>query len=320
MKSMTRRALLAVTLCAMGSTSFGQQYPDRPITVAFGFPAGTILDTTARLVTDEMAKRLGQPFVFQFRPGASATIAAKFVAGAPADGHTLFYSNVMTSHPIFVKNNAVDPLKEMVPVSLIASAPYFLFVRSSLPVRTVQELIAYDKANPGKLTFGTPQPGIDLAFHMFKSKGGILPRAIPYKSAPQIAQALLANEVDMTFMPMAGFGPHVQSGKIRPLLFANGQRSPSYPDVPASPDVGFAGFELGSLYSLWAPAGTPADVVQTLAAEAARVVKMPAVSEQLRKVFDAEPIGSTPEESQQVHRRAVQSWAEAARLANFTPQ
>lgn len=296
MKSFIFRVALALAAMLSASAAFAQ-YPNRPITVVFGFPPGTILDTSARLITDEMSRRLGQPVVFQFKPGANGTIAAKFVANAAPDGYTLLYGNMMTSHPILNRHNAVDPVKELTPISLTATAAYFLYVRASLPISSVQQLLAYEKANPGKLTYGSPQAGIDMAFHMFKARGAFLPFAIPYKSTPQVINAMLAGDVDMAFSGLTGWAPHVESGKVRPLFYAHPSRSSSLPQIPSNVEAGFPGLDLGSLYSLWAPLGTPKEIIDKLSAEAARATRLPMVSDRLRTAFHAEPVGSTPQEN-----------------------
>lgn len=316
----TFRMIATAVMFAIAGASSSQSYPVKPITVVFGFPPGTSLDSIARPVTDEMAKRLGQRFIFEFKPGASATIAAKYVVNAKPDGYTLLYCNCLPSHPVFVRNNSVDPVKELASVSLFASGPYVLFSRGNLPAASMQELLAYAKANPGKLRYGSANPAIDIAFSMLKSRNGFVAEGIPYKSGPQIIAAMLAGEIDLTFAPVFGFMPHIQSGKLRAVFFAAPSRYAGLPDVPTSAEAGVADFDVGGLQGLWTPLGTPKDIVHKLAAEAALAVKNPGISELIRKSFDFVPVGSTPEEQLRMFEASVKLWSEGARAANFQPQ
>lgn len=314
------RFISAFALLIAAGVAPAQQYPSKPITFVFGFPPGTNLDAVARPVANEMSKRLGQPVVFEFKPGASGTIAAKQVATAKPDGYTLFYSNVMTSHPVFVRTNSVDPLKELAAVSQFVKAPYFFYVKTGLPVNSMQEFIAHAKANPGRLRYGSASSVVDLGVQLLDSQAGTKTEPVPYKGTPPTITAMLAGEVDFTIAPLQGYTSHVQAGKIRALFVASPKRYAGLPKVPSNAEVGLGKFELAANNGLWAPAGTPRNIINKLSAEAATALKMPAVAEKIRTTMDMEPMGTTPEEYTRAMEAEIKAWAEAARIAKFQPQ
>ncbi len=318
MKEIVHWVTAAIALVAAGS-SLAQGFPNKPIRIIFGFQPGTIQDAVARPVALEMEKRLGQPIILEFKPGANGTIAAKFVAGSAPDGYTLNYNSI-TIHPIFNKNNAVDAAKELAPVSQFVQTPVFLFARTSLPVTTLQELVAYGKANPNNIKYGTSNPTINLGFEMLKVRTGLAALDVPYKASSPTILAMLASEVDMTFSSPGVFLPHVEAGKLRAIFVASNKRSPILPNVPSASEIGIPNFELAVNNNLWAPVGTPRDVVTKLSEAAAAALRMPTIVDFIRKGIGSEPVGSTPEEQLRTFESEVKFWSEAARLANYQPQ
>jgi tripartite-type tricarboxylate transporter receptor subunit TctC len=309
---------LVVAACAIASSSPAQTFPNKPIRFIIGYPLGSSIDAVGRLIGNEFEKKLGQPVILDVRPGANGTIGAKTVVNAAPDGYTLWYGPSTGIHPLFNRNNGVDSGKDLASVSHATSAPFFLFTRSQLPAATYQELVAYTRANPDVAKHGAPTPTVDLVMAMLKHRSGLATRSIPYKGTAQVIPAMLSGEVDMTaLVSLQAFMPHIQSGAMRALFVAAAQRTSLMPGVPTSAEVGLAGFELANNNGLWAPLGTPREIIQKLSAETAAAVRLPAVSEQIRKGSGAEPVGSTPEEQIRSYDADAKFWAEAARLANF---
>ena len=310
-------ALAGLVLCG---TAVSQQYPIKPIRIVIAYPPGTTFDGAGRPIAAELLKRLGQPVVFDYKPGASTTIGAKSVVTATPDGYTLFFSNAITAHPIFNLNNAVDVGKELTPISMVSTLPYFFVSRSTLPVTSLQEMVAHAKANPGKLRHGTAVASWDLMMTVVKERTGISSEGIPYKAAAPVTIALLNGEVDWAVSSVQVFLPHIQAGTMRALFMTGSKRSAQLPNVPTSAEVGIAGFEPTANFGLWAPLGTPHEIIQRLSVETAAAAKMPEVAEQIRKGSASEPWGSTAEELRRSFEAEAKFWAEAARLANYKPQ
>ena len=320
MKLFSLCAILAIAALVAGGTSVAQQYPTKPIRFVIGFPPGTIIDTVARMVGSEMEKQLGQPIVLEFKPGANGTIAARYVVSSSPDGYTFYYGNILLAHPLFNRNNAVDATRELAPVSRFVTLPYFLVARAGLPVRSIQDLVAYAKANPGALTHGAPTVTTDLLMQMLKDGSGIDSRSIPYKGSPQMLTALLAGEIDTTISSVQAFLPHIQAGTIRALLVTSPRRSPVLPNVATTSDASLPNFDMALNFGLWAPLRTPREIVQKLSVAASASLKNPSLVEQILKRSAADVVGSTPEEQMRSFEAEVTHWSEAIRRANFQPQ
>ena len=320
MRSFSLSFIFVLAASIASQTCLAQPYPFKPFRVVIGFPPGSIIDTVARLVGSEMEKKLGQPMVLEFKPGANGTIGAKSVVNASPDGYTFYYGNALLAHPLFNLNNAVDAAKEFTPISRFATLPYFLVSRASLPVKSYQELVAYSKANPDRLTHGAPTTTTDLLMQMLKSRTGIESRSIPYKGSPQMVIALLAGEIDLTITSVQAFLPHIQAGTVRALMLTSPRRSPVLPNVATTTELALTNFDMALNFGLWAPLGTPREIAQRLSAEAAVALRNPSIIEQIRKGSAADAVGSTPEEQMLAFESEVKSWSEAIRLANFRPQ
>ena len=317
-----RRSFLVILLMfpALFGVCLAQPFPNKPIRLITGNSPGTVIDGSARMIGVELEKSLGQPVVIEFKTGANGTIAAQAVKSAPADGYTLYLGSAPQVHPLLNANNGVDAAKEYTSVSLLVKAPYFLFARSNLPFTSVAELAAYSKANPQTLKFGAASQLQELVMEVIKNKTGIaISQNIPYRGSPPVVTAMLANDVDLATSSAPPFLPHVQTGKLRALLIASDKRMPDLPQVPTGFEVGMP-VELGLYVGLWAPAGTPAAVVRKLSSAFAAATKLPAIADQLRKTFGAEPIGSTPEEQSRFFESDMKVWSDAAAATNFKPQ
>lgn len=318
-RSVPRLGVALFILGMLSSQVGAQSYPTKPLHFIFGFSPGTILDSTARPVADEMSKRLGQPIVFEFKPGASGTIAAKYVAGSAPDGYTFFYNTVTTNDPALVKNNAVAAATDLAPVSQFAATQYFLVARSSLP-GSFQEIVEYSKKNPLALRNGQQAANIELYTVLLKARTGLVSESIPYKSSTDVLAAILSGDTVLQLNSIGIFLPHIEKGTIRPLFVAAKTRSPLLPNVPSSAELGIKNYDMAQNHGLWAPLNTPLAIRQRLSAEVARAVKVPAVADFIRKSLASEPIGSTPEEQLKTHLEDIEIIKEAARIAKFEPQ
>ena len=286
----TRRAAIGAIALAAATLSLGaaaQAYPTKPITIVVPFSAGGTTDILARIVGQGLTAELGQSVVVDNKPGAGGNIGATLAAKAPADGYTLFMGTVGT-HAInqaLYKKMPFDPVKDFAPLSRVATVPNLLVAHPSQPFKTVKEMMAYAKANPGKLNFGSSGSGssIHLSGELFKSMTRLDMVHVPYKgSAPAITD-LLGNQIAIMFDNMPSAIQHVRSGKLRPIAVTTAKRSPELPDVPTVAEAGVPGYEATSWFGLFVPAKTPADIQQKLHAAIAKVLKDPAV---IKKIND----------------------------------
>ena len=280
----------ALALAALAGTALlptdalAETYPAKPIKVIVNFPAGGAADQIARAVTVPLQAALGQPVVVENRGGAGGNIGGEAVAKSPADGYTLLMSSggMVSVNPHIYPKMPFDPVKDLMPVAAAARVLVFLEVRPTLPVHTVQEFMAYLKANPGKLSFGTPGNGSSphLAAEMLKAQANVFAVHVPYRGAAPAMQDLLGGQVDFMFDPGIGL-QHVRANKLRLLAVGSAKRSPLFPDVPTLEEVGLKGFDADTWFGFYAPAGTPAEVVTRLNREINKVLATPAVKERI---------------------------------------
>ncbi len=308
-KSLLLGTLLAATACA----ALAQGYPSKPIRLVVTFPPGGAPDILARLFADKA--QLGQAVVIDNKPGAGGNIGAADVAKAPADGHTLVLATVGT-HSIngaLYSKMPYDMVRDFAPVAHIASAPNLLVVTNSLPVKNVAELITYMKANPDKLSFGSPGVGtsVHVSGELFKSLTGTQMVHVPYRGRQFAIPDLVGGQIQLMFDNMPSALPMAKEGKIRALAQTTLTRSPAAPDVPTVAET-VPGFEATTWFALFAPAGTPRDVVMKLNAEVQRVFKLPDVADKL-KGLGLEPWLSTPEELAAYQAKEIVKWAKVVK-------
>lgn len=286
-----RRALLAsasaaLVLLAMPTTALAQAaaWPAKPVRVIVNFPPGSSPDVLARAISLPLQQALGQPVLVENRAGASGMIGADLVAKSPADGHTLLMTagSTITTNPFIYPSIPYDTEKDLAPVAAVARIVLFLEARSSLPVKDAKAFIAYLKANPGKLSYGSAgnATGLHLAGEMFKSQAGVYALHVPYRGASPALQDLLAGQVDFFFDPGIGL-THVRAEKLRLLAVAGLRRSAAFPNVPTLDEIGLKGFDAGQTHGFYAPAGTPAPVVERLNREINRILATSAVKTQI---------------------------------------
>ena len=286
------------------------QYPNKPIRMVVTYPSGGAPDILARIFSEKA--QLGQAVVVDNKPGAGGNIGAEIVAKSPNDGYTLVMGTLNT-HSI---NGALyakmpyDMVRDFAPVSLIASTPNLLVVNNNLPVKTVAEFIAYAKANPEKLSFGSPGIGssIHISGELMKTMTGIQMTHVPYKGRQFAIPDLLGGQIQLMFDNMPSSLPLVKEGKLRALGQTGARRSPAAPDVPTIAEAGVPGFDVTAWFAIFAPAGTPKDVISRLNAEALRVYKLPDVQERL-KTLGLDAVLSSPEELGRVQAAEVVKWA-----------
>jgi tripartite-type tricarboxylate transporter receptor subunit TctC len=283
-------------MLAAGS-AFAQDYPTRPIRFIIPFVPGGSTDIVARLIGDKLSARLGQPVVIDNRGGAGGNIGADLVAKAPPDGHSILLATtgIMAINDTLYPKLSYSPQKDLAPVVYVASLTNVLAVNPKVPANSVQELIAYAKANPGKLNFASGGTGAatHLVGELFKSAAGVDIVHVPYKGGGQALQDLLSGEVSMMFGQVVTVIAQIQAGQLRPLGVTSAQRSDALPGVPTIAEAGVPGFEALSWSGIVVPAGTPQAIIDRLNREANAVLREPEIRTRFAEVA-AEPVGGTP--------------------------
>ena len=304
---------IAVAHWLPATTSHAQQpaYPDRPIRLIVPFAAGSATDVVARQIAPRMAENLGQSIVVDNRAGASGVIGATAVAKAPADGYTLLFGTAPTNAiaQSWDKNLPYDAVKDFVAVAGLTTAPYVLAVTSTLPVRSVKELIAYAKSRPGELNFASTGngTGVHLAGTFFGSKAGVDIKHVPYNGAGPMNVDLASGVVHMIFYPYQGLLPLIQAGKVHVLATTGAKRLPLLPDVPTLQEQGLADFSLASWQGIYAPAGTPADRVNLLYEAIRKTMTDPKVTASIAQTGNAIEL-SDPAEFAAFTRREIEKY------------
>jgi tripartite-type tricarboxylate transporter receptor subunit TctC len=292
-------APLAAALALAAAPSLAQNYPNRPVTLVVPFPPGGSTTIVARIVADKMTESLGQPIVVDNRGGAGGTIGTRAVSKAAPDGYTILlgYTGTLAIGPTLYPNAGYDPRKDFAPIGRIATAPNTLVVHPSTPANSVAELIAYAKANVGKVSYGSA--GIGTVSHVcgeyFATAAGVKIAHIPYKGTGPAITDLLGGHIPMAFAPVPATHENAKAGKLRMLAVTSAVRSTLLPDVPTIAETALPGFEAVLRYGLVAPPGTPAPIIARLNAALNTALANPDVRARLA-IDGAEPLPSTPEE------------------------
>jgi len=289
-----------------------QAYPTRAVKMVVPFPPGGSLDIAGRLIAQKLTDAWGQPVVVENKPGAGGNIGADFVAKSPPDGYTILMGALSTHavNPSLYKSMPYDAAKDFAPITLIAITPNVLVVNAASPVTSAKEFIAYAKANPGKLSFGSGSNGSagHLAGELFKVETGTDAVHIPFKGGAPATQALLAGDTQFMFDNLANAMAQVKAGKLRALAVTTANRSPLAPDLPTMAEAGLPGFDISTWYGFFAPAGTPPAVVAKWSADVAKVLNAPDV--RAKFVADgAEPTPNSPEQFAQFIAREQAKYA-----------
>jgi tripartite-type tricarboxylate transporter receptor subunit TctC len=319
---MQRRHVLALGAAfAAPATLFAQgKYPQRPITLVVPTAPGGSTDFTARLVSDQLARALGQPVVIDNKPGASGNIGNQIVARAKPDGYTLLvaYSGYQVANPHLFKQAGWDPIKDFAPVAMMTRAPQVIAARPDLPANTLQELVAYAKANPGKLNFASSGNGSiqHIAGELLNQLTGISLTHIPYKGSGPAVQDLMGGQVDLFITSPAGVFSQIQAGKLKGLAVTSAKRLSALPNVPTATEAGLKGYELDSWFGLYAPAGTPAEIVQVLNTEVNRILQLPEVRKKSEDSGTAVET-MTPQQFGEFTKRELEHWGRVIRGAKI---
>jgi tripartite-type tricarboxylate transporter receptor subunit TctC len=318
-----RALLIAVSAigATAGSTAQAQStgsYPSKSIRMIVPFPPSGGTDIVARTIAPHLTAAIGQQIVIDNRPGAGGTIGSEMAARSPNDGYTLLMatSSTHTVAPNLNPKLAYDPQKDFAPIVNVNIGPTVLVVTAALPVKSVKDLISYAKANPGRLTFASSGTGTvyHLTGEMFKTMAGVDLVHIPYKGSAQAAPDLISGQVSLMFDLTTSVMPHVKSGKLRALAIASDKRNPAFPDLPTVSEAGVPGFESAVWIGLFAPAGTPKDIVVRLNAEMNKVLARGDV----REVFalqGTDPVGGSSEQFAAQIRADIARWGRVVREA-----
>ncbi|MDD2692784.1 MULTISPECIES: tripartite tricarboxylate transporter substrate binding protein [Simplicispira] len=320
----TRRAAIGAIALAAATLSLGaaaQAYPTKPITIVVPFSAGGTTDILARLVGQYLTTELGQPVVVDNKAGAGGNIGGALAAKAPADGYTLFMGTVGT-HAInaaLYKKMPFDHVKDFAPLSRVANVPNLLVAHPSQPFKTVPEMIAYAKANPGKINFGSPGNGASphLSGELFKSMAKVELTHIPYKGSAPAVSDLLGNQIAIMFDNMPSVIPHVRSGKLRAIAISTAKRSPELPDVPTIAEAGVPGYEAVSWFGLFAPAATPKPVLDKLSTALSKVLANPEVQKKI-SAQGGETVNETPAQFAAFIRSETTKWGKVVKESGAT--
>jgi tripartite-type tricarboxylate transporter receptor subunit TctC len=314
-----RVLLFLIAACLAPLSALGQErWPAKPVRVVVGYSAGGGNDIVMRLLAPELAKGLGQPVVVDNRPGAQSIIAAELVARSSPDGYTLLMgpSGPMTINPATYSKLPYDPIRDFAPVSLIAQFPLIVTVNAKLPIRSVQELVGYARANPGAANYASSAGVFQLATELFKQKTGTSFTLIPYKGSNESVQAVVSGLVTMTIVDPPPASPALRNGTLRALAVTSAHRHPSWPDVPTLAEAGVPDMDVPVWMALFAPVRTAPEIVARLQAEVARAVRSP----ELKQHFDAmgvEPVGSSSQDLAAVVARDLAKYKAVAAAANI---
>jgi tripartite-type tricarboxylate transporter receptor subunit TctC len=321
MKANRRQLICAAALAlTAGSVMAQSDYPSRPIKIIVPFPAGGSTDVLLRLIQPKLSQALGQPIVIENKSGASSTVGADFVAKAAPDGYTLLVGTLhhTVAQAVFPKL-AYKLDTDLVSIGTMAIIPNVVVVNSTVPAKTVAELVALTKAKPDNYNYGSAGPGSahHLIGEVFKLQTGANLLHVPYRgSAPAVAD-LLGGQVSVMFDTTPSAMPHFKSGKTRPLAVTTATRSSALPDVPTLAEAGVPGLDIGTWYGFMAPAGTPAAIINRLHAETSKIIADPAVQKQLQSQ-GIEPLPGTPAEMQARIKRELADFAIQAKKANLS--
>lgn len=323
MKRLTLSLLVASAALATVSAPVAAQgkYPERPITFVVPSAPGGTTDFTARLVTEQLAASLGQPVVVENKAGAAGNIGNQTVARAKPDGYTLLvaYSGYQVGNPHLFKKAGWDPIKDFVPVAMMTRAPQVVVTRLGLPFNNLQDLIAYAKANPGKLNYASSGNGSiqHIAGEMLQQQTGVSLTHVPYKGAGPVVTDLLGGNVDLFITTPASVVSQIKAGKLKALAVTSESRLASLPDVQTVAEAGVPQFKLDSWFALYAPAGTPADVVQTLNQAVNKALMLPDVKKRSEESGTTTEV-MTPAQLGSFTKKELDFWGQVIKKANIT--
>lgn len=319
MISRSLKALITCFTVAFAGGVSAQTYPNKPVRLINPWTPAGPAEILTRLVGQKLQESLGQPFIVESKPGANGTIGATFVAKSAPDGYNILFSHVgpMAISPAVVEKMPYDTLKDFAPITQVAAGALVLLVRNDIPITNLKELVAYGKANQGKMSCGSVGPASTshLACELFHILGGVSTIHVPYKGSAPVITDMLGGQISISFLNIAGVKPQLDARQIRPVAVTTLKRSAVLPDLPTMSES-MPGFEVNSWYGMMAPAGTPREIVNLLQRETAKALKAPDVMERLR-VLGLDPVGNTPEEHAAQLRADLERWGKVAREAKI---
>jgi tripartite-type tricarboxylate transporter receptor subunit TctC len=320
------KKILMCTVAALGAllaaTTMAQTWPSKPIRLINPYAPGGFGDTVARPMFDQLAQSLGQPIIVESQAGANGTLASNVVAKAAPDGYTMLIANLgpIAMNPVLYPATTADPLKVFVPVTQLVSGPLVILAHPDFPAKTLQELMNYARANPGKVSYGSVGPGstTHLAGELLALKGKLDLLHVPFKGAAPVITNLLGKQVDIGIVNISLAKPHIDAGRLRPIAVTTLKRSSILPDVPTVAEA-LLGFEVNPWWGLMAPAGTPSQVITRVEQEMIRILKIPAIAAKLRE-SGLEPEGTTSAEYGKLIAADIDQWREVVKANKISLQ
>lgn len=316
---MKRLLVCALALLLAPALVLAQAWPTKPVKLIVPFPAGGGTDAFARPLAAYLSQQLGQQFYIDNRGGAGGTIGADMAAKSAPDGYTFLVGAVhhTIAESVYVKL-PYSLQRDLAPVTLVSIVPNVVVLNPKVPIGSIKELIDYAKANPDKLNYGSAGNGTShhLAPEMFKTMTGVKLNHVPYKGAGPAMQDLVAGQVDLMFDGMGSSAPQIRGGKLKPLAVTTTTRSPAFPDVPTMQEAGVPGYEVTTWYGLWAPAGTPVDIINRLQQEVAKAM----ARQEIKDIWAAQgagPGGNSPDQFGAFIKIEIVKWAKVAKDANI---
>jgi tripartite-type tricarboxylate transporter receptor subunit TctC len=312
--------LLGITVSASALAQTADNYPNRSITMVVAFPAAGTTDILARLIGQKLTEKFKQTVVVENRPGAAGNIGTAYAAKAPPDGYTIMMGTIGTQsiNPSLYKKMPYDAAKDFVPLTRAAMVPNLLVVNKDAPFNTLPEMLAYEKANPGKLTYGSSGNGttLHLSGELFNLMAGTKITHIPYKGSTPAVADLMGGQISMIFDNMPSAIQQVKSGRLKALAVTSAQRNPQVPEIPTIQEIGVAGYEVWSWFGLLAPAATPKPIVDKLNASIVEIIKQPDVQAKIIEL-GAVPVPETSAEFGAFIAAETLKWAKVIKEANI---
>jgi tripartite-type tricarboxylate transporter receptor subunit TctC len=309
--------LVAAMSALFSAALYADDYPSRPVTIVNVFGPGGGSDTVCRIIANKLGPALGQPVIVEDRPGADGALAALYVHHQPADGYTLMMAtnSPLSADPYLHKDVNYDPVKDFVPITRVGSFTLMLVVDPKLPIHSVQEMIDYAKANPGKLTYASGNTAGIVALETIKHDAGISMLHVPYKSTAPALEDIIGGRVSMMLADFTSAMPHVNAGTVRPIAVSRIRRSTLFPDLPTMDEAGIKGFNLDTWAGVVAPAGTPPQIVAKLNGALRPIIDSPEVQARFKNV-GFEGFSSTPEELGNFIKAQLALWGKMIKDAN----
>jgi tripartite-type tricarboxylate transporter receptor subunit TctC len=311
---------MALAALAAAPGAIAQDYPGKPVKIVVPYPPGSSPDALARILSEQLARRINQTVVVENRPGAGGMIGAKAVSEAAPDGSTLLmYTPAWSAAKVFMKKPPIAVPEALEPVTLVGEGRFAFTAAGALPARTFDEMVAHARANPGKLNFATTGLGDSLLyFHAMTTEKALKIETVQYKGSAEYVAALIANDVQLAFTPEYSMLPHVKEGRLRVLAVTGESRSKAYPDVKTFNELGLP-MVRNNWMGLFAPQGTPAALVQRINADLTALIRSPEVSRRIQDIY-FEPVGSSPEQFRRRIETEITEWTALARKVGIEAQ